>query len=363
MYVKGKNYVRTNGALRPLQSWAAADLSVEPYAAPFIAAFGAAGPAFLNSWIVGLANGTDAQFTTPAERAAALVGVVHGSVQSNYFMHEVDAALLKTRTNDAATRNVTSGAPHNIDEAWAIWAGQGDAASICPLAGVAKLATDAAKAPSVGPAVLAAVQAAYAATVAGDAAALERARETIVSKAVVLPETLLLLAAAQSIDAAVKAGVSPAALQATAYSYFRTIWPLIGADSDAAKAVLAAINLGGAPAANVFTAVRDVVPAWAGRFGIADADLGAFAKPAPPAPAPVKPAAKCAKAALANRTIPSKFDLGKPRQAASPGACCALCAAAKSCRGWTLSPRGVCQLKSSGAAQYQSGGYVSGRSA
>lgn len=337
--------------LRTLKTWAASDLSGEPYADPFIAAFGPS-PTFLNSWVDALINGTDARFATPAERGAALVGVIHGSVQSNYFMHEVDAALIKARAGDAAGRNATTGGPHNVDEAWGIWAGDGSG-SVCTLSGLAELGANAAKAPSVDPAVLAAVQAAYAASLAGDAAALERARETIISKAVVLPETLLLLANAQSIDAAVKAGASPAALQATAYSYFRTIWPLIGADSDAAKAVLAAINLGGAPAANIFTAVRDVVPAWAGRFGIADADLGAFAKPAPPAPTPVKPATKCAKAALANRTIPSKFDLGKPRQAASPGACCALCAAAKSCRGWTLSPRGVCQLKSSGAAQYQ----------
>jgi hypothetical protein len=267
-------------------------------------------------------------------------------------MHEVDQALIKARAGDAAGRNATAGGPHNIDEAWGIWAGDSPG-SVCTLSGLAKLGANAAKAPSVDPAVLAAVQAAYAASLSGDAAALERAREAIISKAIVLPETFLLLAATQSIDAVVKAGASPAALQATAYSYFRTISPLIGADSDAAKAVLAAINLGGAPAVNVFTAIRDVVPAWAGRLGITDADLGAFAKPAPPAPAPVKPATMCATAVLANRTTPSKFDRGKPRRAASPGACCALCAAAKSCRGWTLIPRVVCQLPSSGAAQYQ----------
>jgi hypothetical protein len=210
-------------------------------------------------------------------------------------MHEVDQALIKARAGDAAGRNATTGGPHNVDEAWGIWAGDGSG-SVCTLSGLAKLGANAAKAPSVDPAVLAAVQAAYAASLSGDAAALERAREAIISKAIVLPETLLLLAAAQSIDAVVKAGASPAALQATAYSYFRTISPLIGADSDAAKAVLAAIHLGGAPAANVFTAIRDVVPAWAGRFGITDADLGASVKPAPPAPAPVKPATKCATA-------------------------------------------------------------------
>jgi hypothetical protein len=329
----------------------------EPYfdANAFIAAFGPS-PTFLNSWVDALANGTDAKFATPAERAAALLGVLHGSVQSGYFVFKVDKALAKARAgNETSARN-------EVDEAWGIWAGDGSG-SPCTLAGLAKAGADAAGAPSVDAAVLATFNAAYAASLAGDAVALERARDTIVARAIVLPETRLLLAAAQAIDAAAAKGAPTAPLQAAAYSYFRTIWPLIGANSDAAKAVLAAINLGGAPAAGAFAAVRDAVPTWAGRFGITDADLGAFAKPAPPKPSPkpAAPAAKCA-AARADRAIPAKFNIGKPRRAASPVACCTLCAAAKGCRGWTLSPKGACQLKSSAAAQYQAG-FVSGGSA
>jgi len=72
---------------------------------------------------------------------------------------------------------------------------------------------------------------------------------------------------------------------------------------------------------------------------------------------PVGPAAKCVK--KANATIPSQFNLGKPAQAATTAACCARCAAVAACKGWTLNTKNVCQLKSSGATQYESG-YTSG---
>ncbi len=79
--------------------------------------------------------------------------------------------------------------------------------------------------------------------------------------------------------------------------------------------------------------------------------------PKPSKPSPVGPAGKCA--TKSNATIPSQFNLGKPAQAATPAACCARCAAVTACKGWTLNTKGACQLKTSGATQYESN-YSSG---
>jgi hypothetical protein len=294
IYASGNNSVRSTGALRTLQSWAADDLSGEPFAGPFVAAFG---PAYLDAWVVGLANGTDAELKTPAERAAALGSALQGPVQSAYFMHEVDEALAKVRAGDAAGRDAATGAPHNLDEAWGIWAGRGDGGA-CTLSGLAARAAEGDA--DADAAVLAAMEDAYAASLSGDAAALERAREALVREAVVAPQTRLLLAGAAAIDAAAAAGEPTAALQAETAAHFRSIWPLVGADSPAARAVLEALNVGGAPAEGVAAAVRAAAPEWA------DSAVAAAAAPAD-APAtsaaPAAPMAGAPASAAAARTL------------------------------------------------------------
>jgi hypothetical protein len=300
MYASGNNSVRSTGALRTLQSWAADDLSGEPFAAPFVAAFG---PSYLDAWIVGLTNGTDMELKAPAERAAALGAALQGPVQSAYFMHEVDEALAKVRAGDAAGRDAATGAPHNLDEAWGIWAGRGDGGA-CTLSGLAARAAEG----DADAAVLAAMEDAYAASLSGDAAALERARETLVREAVVAPQTRLLLAGAEAIDAAAAAGEPTAALQAETAAHFRSIWPLVGADSPAARAVLEALNVGGAPAEGVAAAVRAAAPEWAdSAVAAAAAAADAPATSAAPAPMAGAPASAAAVRALAPAAAAAAF--------------------------------------------------------
>lgn len=271
VYADGKNAVTAAGEVLKLKAWASANYAGEPYADVFTAAFGG-DPAFMDAWVEALTAGTDPLFATPPERAAAELGVVHGSIQSGQFMHWIDRAAAQVTAGEL---DAAAGAPSSVDKAWGIWAG--NERSVCALSGLAKLGTAAAEAPSVNTAVLAAFNALYNATAAGDGEAAARARQTVINEAIVLPETLLLLATAQRISDAASAGRPAATLQAAALAYFRTISPLIGADSESVRAITEALNVGGPPRADALAVIRATVAVWGDRFGIAPADLGRFA--------------------------------------------------------------------------------------
>jgi hypothetical protein len=121
-------------------------------------------------------------------------------------------------------------------------------------------------------------------------------------------------------------------------------------------------------AGNAWHQYQYTTPLDQGLLAVAECEPLAVAPPKPtpkptpkPMPTPTPTPGGCAAKPLPNLTVPSKFNLGAPAPAASTEACCARCAAVPACKGWTLNTKNVCQLKTSGATQYQSG-YFSGKS-
>lgn len=265
IYEAGKNSFRANGAIRTLKAWATSDISADPFTAPYLAAFGN-DTTFLNTWMVAI--NTSAPFTTDAARAAAELATVHSSIQTLYMMHEIDTAWVKTQ---AGSINVTTGAPHNVDEAWGIWAG--DAQGACSLDGLVK--EGAAAAGTVAGDFLPTYLTIYDAAKTGDSAAYAVQRSILINRGIVLPGLQLTLSFAKKVDQDPFSASGP---QAAAYAYFRTILPLIqGASADAAAAVVAAINPGGAPSSDAFTKVQQALLPLLPAFGLTGADLGVFA--------------------------------------------------------------------------------------
>jgi Low iron-inducible periplasmic protein len=194
-----------------------------------------------------------------------------------YMAHEIDVAANKTAfnvTDDAA------GAPHNLDEAYGIWAGDGKGE--CSPLGLAKEAVQAA---GTGNDIAAETLNLYltmqAASRTGNAAKFNAARDTFIKRGIVLPHIQMVLKQAQEMTT--DAGT---AAQASAFAYFRTILPYIKAASTSdADAISNAINISGAPQANAHAAIQKAFASVLPYLGFTKADLGVLA-PASPSPPP-----------------------------------------------------------------------------
>ncbi|KAG7668889.1 hypothetical protein Ndes2437B_g06620 [Nannochloris sp. 'desiccata'] len=282
IYAEGKNAFRSSGRARTLMNWATnPELADDPFVQPYIAEYNEV--LFLESFVTEL-NGTTF-LSEDDDRAAALYATLRSTVSVLYMMHEMDVAMARTALNEL---DDDTGAPHALDEAYCIWAG--DTTGECTPLGLAKEAAQAAGLSNdLQAEFLELFLAMQVASRSGDSDAFNTARETFINRGIVLPHIQLILSIAQQFTNddgtdAVATAVDPATTaQASAYAYYRTILPLIQeVSSFASSAIEDAINISGAPQEDAFAIIQEAFLSVLSSFDLSIDDLGDFAPVLPP---------------------------------------------------------------------------------
>jgi hypothetical protein len=280
IYENGKNSFKSDGSQRTFRDLATDPYTGEPTFDQYARYFGT--PLFMDTEIAAALEGK-APYTSVAQRNETIVKGVESMVQTVYLLHEVDetADKIRNRSLSAAT-----GAPHNVDETWAIWVGERPDCSLWGLAyrrgkefGTLVDCDNS----QVNVAMLNAHKAMYTAATEGDLAAYNRQRSEVIRQFVIVGIQNA-LKYAELMDAA-RADNEPEVVeaeQAEGYAYYRTIEPLIAAaDPAAAKSIKAVFYPGNPAPANALQTVRTAVQKVYPKFNLTAEDIGTFGAPAP----------------------------------------------------------------------------------
>ncbi|KAL4451592.1 hypothetical protein ABPG75_007254 [Micractinium tetrahymenae] len=258
IYEQGKNVPGRNNTLRNLKAFATGALYATPL--PFRLTY----IDYLSELYFMDAAVEEALTLTPATTSAqasgltgpgAAVGSVlklslQGLLMVNYVMHEMEGGLNKTQTGAANNTDPARGAPHNVDEAWGLYAGAGVCGSILSLVtemskafGARRDSVDRTKCESLTHnAILAAFKKMYAAALASDATAFKKGRDSLASL-IAVPFIQGTIKAAAEVSRRVGLKQSAVLPLAQGYGYWRAVEPLVAAvDQDAADAVTAALK-------------------------------------------------------------------------------------------------------------------------
>ncbi|KAG7668890.1 hypothetical protein Ndes2437B_g06621 [Nannochloris sp. 'desiccata'] len=272
IYAEGKNAFRSSGRARTLMNWATnPELADDPFVQPYIAEYNEV--LFLESFVTEL-NGTTF-LSEDDDRAAALYATLRSTVSVLYMMHEMDVAMARTALNEL---DDDTGAPHALDEAYCIWAG--DTTGECTPLGLAKEAAQAAGLSNdLQAEFLELFLAMQVASRSGDSDAFNTARETFINRGIVLPHIQMVLKNAQQMvernPREQRGRPEAGTAQAFAFAYYRTILPLVKeVSSTASSAIEDAINISGVPKPNAYNKIQKAFASVISSFDIAKADLG-----------------------------------------------------------------------------------------
>jgi len=234
IYQDGKNSKKSDGSMRTLRGMASDSYAGEPFFDNYTTYFGSA--AFLDKFVMDALNGNP-PFTKDSQRTEAASKSVESTLQMVYLMHELDEAAGKIMKNDLSA---SKGAPHNIDETWALYVGEDKSCGLYDQG--LKRAVDfgtleSCTAGKSNSQALAAHQKMYQASLAGDIPRFEAARQEMV-EAFLITYLQSTLKYAKMMDQDLAAGKDPSEHQAEGFAFFRTIQPLVArADNKTAKAI------------------------------------------------------------------------------------------------------------------------------
>ncbi|WIA14465.1 hypothetical protein OEZ85_002990 [Tetradesmus obliquus] len=278
IYLDGKNSYKNDGTIRTLRELATKSYAGEPVFDMYAEYFGTA--AFLDQ-PVSFAFAGDAPYLTVPQRNETIVKGLESALQTVYLLHELDEAADKIRDRKLSAAD---GAPHNIDETWAIYVGE---RPDCSLWGAShKRAREFGtmqdcNTSKVNAAMLAAHRAMYKAASDGDLAAFN-AQVAEVQRLFLITYIQATLKYAELMDRAVAAKDQETlqADQAEGYMFFRTIEPFIArANNRSAEAIANVLRPGNPAPPNTLAIVRPALEATYGRLGITPADIGTFVIP------------------------------------------------------------------------------------
>lgn len=270
VYADGKNSRKSDGALRTLKGMATGSYEEEPFWDAYTKTFGSKN--FADDAVSKALDGV-APLTAPAARSAAAKRAVDALVMA-YTMHELDEAAYKIKTGELSD---ASGAPHNVDEAFALYVGEKTACSPWGLSNTraALFGTlETCSTSKANSAFVAAAAQAQAAARKGDIKAFLAARSKMQSAfAVTAVQGTLQYAADMEAARAAKKPTDEA--QAAAYYTFRTIEPLVAqASASSAEAIRKLLIPGSRVVAGADAQVQAALEkAYAG-LGITKADVG-----------------------------------------------------------------------------------------
>lgn len=264
IYTTGGNSKKSDGSIRTLKSLTG-PFTGEPFFDLYARFYGS--PAFMDSQVMAALNGA-APFTSQPARLEGSEKSVETMLQWVYLMHELDEAAEKIRNNQLSA---SSGAPHNIDETWALFVGEAKSCGLYDqvMSRAANFGTQTtcstAKATELA---LSAHIRMYRAAQEGDLRAFERARKDM--------ERVMMIQCLQATlrysnlmerDMRDKNDVLMADHQAEGFVFFRTIAPLVNMTNPATAREVLSIMTPGAPVATgasskVATALEPVYAKW-----------------------------------------------------------------------------------------------------
>ncbi|KIY98669.1 hypothetical protein MNEG_9292 [Monoraphidium neglectum] len=120
LYTDGKNSKKSSGAIRTLESMATGDYSGGLFWDTAVKHFKS--PLFIDE-IINKALSGAAPFTSPLVRRELAMKAISSNLMTAYTMHEMDEAAAKLKESPPAISDA-SGAPHNVDEAVALYIGE-----------------------------------------------------------------------------------------------------------------------------------------------------------------------------------------------------------------------------------------------
>ncbi|KAF6261950.1 Low iron-inducible periplasmic protein-domain-containing protein [Scenedesmus sp. NREL 46B-D3] len=124
IYMDGRNSFKNDGTVRTLRELATASYAGEPTFDLYADYFNTS--AFLDQPVNKAFRG-EAPYLTVAQRNETIVKGLESTLQTVYLLHELDEGADKIRANRIAAAD---GAPHNIDETWAIYVGESPTCSL-----------------------------------------------------------------------------------------------------------------------------------------------------------------------------------------------------------------------------------------
>ncbi|KAL4427295.1 hypothetical protein ABPG77_003204 [Micractinium sp. CCAP 211/92] len=250
IYEQGKNVPGRNNTLRTLKAFATGALYATPL--PFRLRY----IDYLSELYFMDSAVEEALTLNPATSSAQVLKLsLQGLLLANYVMHEVESGLNKTQSGAANNTDPARGAPHNLDEAWGMYAGEwqranGSCGSILALAnemskafGARRDSPDGTKCQSLTHNnILTVFKKMQAAALVGNVNGFKKGRDALANLiAVPFIQGTIKFAAEVSRRLALKQ--SAALPLAQGYGYWRTIEPLVAAvDQAAADAVTAALQ-------------------------------------------------------------------------------------------------------------------------
>lgn len=272
LYTAGKNSKKSDGSVRTLKGMATGDYSGEPFWDTYIKYYKS--PLFIDEMVTKALDGAK-PFTTPLARREVAMKGMGPVLQMAYVMHELDEAAYKIGAKELSDEK---GAPHNVDEAVALYIGEKpDCAPWgTSIKRAALFGTQDGCSSKANTAMIKALNDALAAARKGDMKAFMAARGRVQSQfAVTMAQGLLQYA--NQLEEARVAKQPTDEYQAEGYAFFRAIEPLISQASASSAATINKIMTPGNPVAagankEVAAALEKV---YAG-LGITKADMGAY---------------------------------------------------------------------------------------
>lgn len=270
-YAEGGNSTNSDGSARTLQGFATGDRD-EPLWNTAADHFGT--DTFLDDFVIAAIDGTGLfEGESDGVRRQAIQKGIQNHIMMMWAFHELDAAAAKV---EAGEIDPASGAPHNVDEAWAFY--HGAEPGCAPFATATKRGEDFGTGEAVNGALLAATEDLRDAAVAGDAEAYASAYDAFVSQALV-PYVQATIKYAVVVGEDLAAGDAEAARvhQAEGYSFWRVLAPYVAeVDTAAADDVDAVLDLANEPAEDGGERVRATLEAVYADLGITVEQVGEF---------------------------------------------------------------------------------------
>lgn len=271
VYREGGNSVGGDGATRTLAGFAT-ERRDEPVWNDYAAFYD--DPAWLDTFVGEALEGTGAfAGAGDAVRTQGVQKGVQNGVMIAWTLHELESARADLAAGET---DPAGGAPHKVDEAWAFYHGEDPAGA--PFATADKRGADFGTGSAVNEALLAQIEAARDAALAGDAQALDAA-VTEVRRQVLVTYIQAALKYAVTTDAALAGGdeAEAAVQQAEGLAFFRVVAPLVAeADEAAARSVLRELDPARGLRAGLGERVATALEGAYGGLGIAPHEIGTF---------------------------------------------------------------------------------------
>lgn len=294
IYTDGKNSYKSDGKIRTLRELATKSYAGEPIFDLYADYFGSA--AFMDQ-PVSFAFAGDEPYKTTAQRNETIVKGIESNLQTVYLLHELDEAADKIR---AKKLSPIDGAPHNVDETWAIYVGLTPA---CSLWGASQKRSmefgtmESCTSSQVNAGMLNAHRRLYAAASAGNLAAFQDAQAEVVRLFLITYIQATLKYAELMDKARAKNDLNTLqADQAEGAAFFRTIEPLVARANNRSAATVKQVMSVGAPVppSGALAVVKPALEATYADLNISPAEIGSYGAKQPLNCAPTSSAASSA---------------------------------------------------------------------